>query len=603
VVTIRNDRFVIPLKTDFRQALRGIVHGESASGATVYVEPDRVVEMNNELLHIQAEEEREVRRILRQLTERLAAQSVALEQALELLGEVDFIAAKGHLSRQMQGTAPQFASVHAPGTQPPELRLLGARHPLLPAAVPIDICLGPEDRTLVITGPNTGGKTAALKTVGLLVLMAQSGLHIPAQADSVLPLFTEVFVDLGDEQSLQQNLSTFSAHLANIRTMMEQVSSHSLVLLDELGAGTDPMEGGPLGVAILEYFHNSGAMTLATTHHSAIKAYATAMSQVACAAVDFNLETLQPRYQLLYGLPGRSKAFTIAQQLGLPAPVIARAEQEAGLTQLRSEQLLTRLETERQTLESQRQQLQSERTEADRLHAAAQQTLAQATAEEQRIRHALYNEGQILLKTARQDLDATLAAVRQQAPAGTVIAFPQEAWQRVVQTVESLAPVATETPSVPLPLQVGERVRVRGLNVIGHLLTPVAGSGNVQVDVGGKTITVAAAGLERAMEQGEKTPPTSTGRPARARRRAEAVEELSPELYLLGATIDEALPTVEKYLDRAFTEGLSRVHIVHGVGSGRLRQAILALLEHHPLVRRFQAGDAGGGTTIVELEG
>ena len=404
--------------------------------------------------------------------------------------------------------------------------------------------------------------------------MAQSGLHIPAQADSVLPLFTEVFVDLGDEQSLQQNLSTFSAHLANIRTMMEQVSSHSLVLLDELGAGTDPMEGGPLGVAILEYFHNSGAMTLATTHHSAIKAYATAMPQVACAAVDFDLETLQPRYQLLYGLPGRSKAFTIAQQLGLPAPVIARAEQEAGLTQLRSEQLLTRLEAERQTLESQRQQLQAERTEVDRLHAAAQHTLAQATAEEQRIRHALYNEGQILLKTARQDLDATLAAVRQQAPAGTVIAFPQEAWQRVVQTVESLAPAATETPAVPLPLQVGERVRVRGLNVTGHLLTPVAGSGNVQVDVGGKTITVAAAGLERATEQGEKTPPASTGRPARSRRRAEAVEELSPELYLLGATIDEALPTVEKYLDRAFTEGLPRVHIVHGVGSGRLRQAI-----------------------------
>ena len=508
VVTIRNERFVIPLKTDFRQALRGIVHGESASGATVYVEPDSVVELNNELLHIQAEEEREVRRILRQLTERLAAQSVAVEQALELLGEVDFIVAKGRLSRQMQGIAPQFAS-----HQRPELRLLGARHPLLAAAVPIDICLGPEDRTLVITGPNTGGKTAALKTVGLLVLMAQSGLHIPAQADSVLPLFTEVFVDLGDEQSLQQNLSTFSAHLANIRTMMEQVSPHSLVLLDELGAGTDPMEGGPLGVAILEYFHNSGAMTLATTHHSAIKAYATAMPQVACAAVDFDLETLQPRYQLLYGLPGRSKAFTIAQQLGLPAPVIARAEQEAGLTQLRSEQLLTRLEAERQALESQRQQLQAERTEVDRLHAAAQHTLAQATAEEQRIRHALYNEGQILLKTARQDLDATLAAVRQQAPAGTVIAFPQEAWQRVVRTVESLAPAATETPAVPLPLQVGEHVRVRGLNVTGRLLTPVAGSGNVQVDVGGKTITVAAAGLERATEQGEKTPAASTGTP------------------------------------------------------------------------------------------
>jgi DNA mismatch repair protein MutS2 len=285
VVTIRNERFVIPLKTDFRQALRGIVHGESASGATVYVEPDSVVELNNDLLHIQAAEEREVRQILRQLTERLAAQSVAVEQALELLGEVDFMVAKGRLSQQMQGTAPQF-------TARPALRLLGARHPLLAAAVPIDIRLGPEDRTLVITGPNTGGKTAALKTLGLLVLMAQSGLHIPVQADSVLPLFSEVFVDLGDEQSLQQNLSTFAAHLSNIRTMMEQVSSHSLVLLDELGAGTDPMEGGPLGVAILEYFHTSGAMTLATTHHSAIKAYATAIPQVACAAVDFDLDNI-----------------------------------------------------------------------------------------------------------------------------------------------------------------------------------------------------------------------------------------------------------------------------------------------------------------------
>jgi DNA mismatch repair protein MutS2 len=597
IVTIRNERFVIPLKTDFRQALRGIVHGESASGATVYVEPDSVVELNNDLLHIQAAEEREVRQILRQLTERLAAQSVAAEQALALLGEVDFIVAKGRLSQQMQGTAPQFVARA-------ELRLLGARHPSLAAAVPIDICLGPEDRTLVITGPNTGGKTAALKTLGLLVLMAQSGLHIPVQADSVLPLFREVFVDLGDEQSLQQNLSTFSAHLANIRAMMEQVSPHSLVLLDELGAGTDPMEGGPLGVAILEYFHTSGAMTLATTHHSAIKAYATAMPQVACAAVDFDLETLQPRYHLLYGLPGRSKAFTIAQQLGLPAPVIARAEQEAGLTQVRSEQLLTRLEAERQVLETQRQQLQAERTEVGRLHTAAQQTLAQATAEEQRIRHAFYNESQMLLKTARQDLDATLAAVRQQAPAGTVIAFPQEAWQRVVRTVEALAPAAVEVPAGPPPLQIGEHVRVRSLNLTGRLLTPIMGSGNVQVDVAGKTITVAAAGLERATDQADKAAATFTaGRPARSRRRPAAVEDLSPELHVLGATIDEALPAVEKYLDRAFAEGLPRVHIVHGVGSGRLRQAITALLEHHPLVRRFQAGDASGGTTIVELEG
>ncbi len=596
VVTIRNERFVIPLKTDFRQALRGIVHGESASGATVYVEPDGAVELNNQLLHIQAEEEREVRQILRQLTERLSAQSVALAQAIEGLGEVDFVVAKGHLSRDMQGSAPHFVT-------PLALRVLGARHPLLPTAVPIDICVGPEHRTLVITGPNTGGKTAALKTLGLLVLMAQSGLHIPAHADSTLPLFSEVFVDVGDEQSLQQNLSTFSAHLANIRTMMEQVSVRSLVLLDELGAGTDPMEGGPLGVAILEHFHTSGAMTLATTHHSAIKAYATSMPAVACAAVDFDLDTLQPRYQLLYGLPGRSKAFAIAQKLGLPAHIITRAEQEAGLTQLRSDQLLARLEIERQALEKQRLEIHNVRQEVEQAHTAAQHSLSQALAEEQRIRETLSHEGQALLKTARQELDLTIAAVRQHAPAGTVIAFPQEAWQRVVHAVETLAPTALATPAASPTLQVGDQVRVRSLNIVGRLLTPSTGSGNVQVAVAGKTITVAVSGLEPATGHHEPAVTDTRPRPVRSRRRAVASDTLSAELGLLGATIDEALPAVEKYLDRAFTEGLLRVHLVHGVGSGRLRQAITALLEHHPLVKRFQAGDAGGGSTLVELEG
>lgn len=599
VVTIRNERFVIPLKTDFRQALRGIVHGESASGATVYVEPDNVVEFNNQLLHIQAEEEREIRQILRQLTERVAVQGVAIEQALLLLGETDLLVAKGRLSRQMQGVAPRFVARQ-------ELRLLAARHPFLSHAVPIEVLLGPDARTLVITGPNTGGKTAALKTVGLLVLMAQSGLHIPAHADSLLPLYTDVFVDIGDEQSLHQNLSTFSAHLVNIRHMMEHVSAQSLVLLDELGAGTDPMEGGPLGAAILEYFHNSGAMTIATTHHSVIKAYATAMPQVTCAAVDFDLDTLQPRYRLLYGLPGRSKAFTIAQKLGLPAQVIVRAEAEAGLTQVRSEQLLARLEVERQTLEAERQQLHEARTEMSRLQAEAQHTLAQAQAEEQRVRHALYNEGQLLLKTARQEVDATLGALRQHAPPGTSLAFPQEEWQRVVQAVETLAPAASATPAVvPTVFHVGAQVRVRSLNIHGRLLTPVSGNHTVQIDVGGKTITVAASALDPAAAEESKTTIVSPSRPptARARRRNTTDETVASELCVLGATVDEALPAVEKYLDRAFTEGLPRVQIVHGVGSGRLRQAIKALLEHHPLVRRFQAGDTSGGTTLVEFEG
>ena len=590
VVTIRNDRFVVPLKTDFRRALQGIVHGESASGATVYVEPESVVGLNNDLLQTRAKEERAVREVLRELTERLAAQRVAVEQGLKLLGEVDLIVAKGRLSCRMHGVAPHM-------TTEKRLRLVAARHPLLTDPVPIDIHLGPQERTLVITGPNTGGKTAVLKTVGLLSAMAQSGLHVPVNAESELPLCREIFVDMGDEQDLQQNLSTFSAHLKNIHTMTTQVSGDSLVLLDELGAGTDPLEGGPLGTAILEYFHASEALTLVTTHHSAIKAFAMAVPGIVSAAVDFDLNTLQPRYQLVYGLPGRSKAFAIAQKLGFPAGIIARAEQEAGATQMRNESLLARLEAKRQAMEDEQQLVRQKQEETDRLHAEAQQILSDALTEERRIREGFFREGQELLKTARQELDVLLGALRQRPGNGTPAAFPREEWQRVVAAIESLAPA----PAAPQPtpsLQVGDDVRVRGLNIKGQLRTPITGADNVTVEVGNKTIIVAASELERA---GDDEAKVSKHHPNGAGWSPPA--SLAPELHLRGATLSEAVPAVEKYLDEASLQGFPRVRLVHGIGSGRLRAGIAAVLERHPLVRRFQAGDAGGGVTVVELEG
>jgi DNA mismatch repair protein MutS2 len=597
VITIRNNRFVVPLKTEFHQVLRGIVHGESASGATVYVEPDSVVDLNNQLLHAHAEEERAQREVLRELTQHVAVQRVPLEQALRIVGEVDAMYARGRLSLRMKGSAPRFTSQS-------HLRLLAARHPLLSAPVPIDVHLGPESRTLVITGSNTGGKTAALKTVGLLTIMAQSGLHIPASPDSVLPIFTEVFVDLGDEQNLQQSLSTFSAHLANICTMMHQVSARSLVLLDELGAGTDPMEGGPLGVAILEHFHQSGAMTLATTHHSMIKAFAMSTPGVACAAVDFDLETLQPRYRLVYGLPGRSKAFAVARKLGVPSAVISRAEQEAGMTQMRSEQLLARLELQRQTLEDECQRVQAERIEVDRLHKEARQVYECARGAEQRIRRDLHAEGRTMLKTARQELDATLAALRRQDPATEPVAFPQDVWRRVEQAVASIEPKIAEVPSPAQPLSVGEIVRVRGLNITGRLRTQIKGNTRVQVEVGDKTLTVAADELERIEAVSSDTPSIPSAVPQQVRYEIPPEQEVvSPELRLLGYTVTEALPAVEKYLDQAFMQGVLRVRIIHGIGSGRLREAVTDLLDGHPLVRRFQEGDTGGGMTIVELEG
>ena len=596
IVTIRNNRFVIPLKADFRQALRGIVHGESASGATVYVEPEDVVDLNNHLSHAHAEEERAVREVLRELTGRLAVQRVSFEQAMQIVGEIDFILAKAQLSRRMQGVSPRFAAE-------PHLNLRSARHPLLSNAVPIDVHLGSSHSTLVITGPNTGGKTAVLKTVGLLALMAQSGLHIPASPDSHLPVFSDIFVDLGDEQNLQQNLSTFSAHLANIRTMMQQVATGSLVLLDELGAGTDPMEGGALGAAVLEYFHHSGAMTLATTHHGVIKAFAMSVPGIACASVDFNLDTLEPRYQLVYGLPGQSKAFAIASRLGVPATVIKRAQQEMSMTQQRNEQLLEKLEAERQVLDRERQRLQIERAEVVRLQEEAQYIVAQTKQEEQRIRQVLYAEGQTLLRTARQEIDTTLATLRRQATTASSIAFPQEQWQQVIQAITALAPVASETPPLTPAFQVGDKVRVRGFNMVGRLATVAEGSDTVRVEIGNKTITVSVTELEPLDEASTKFLLLESTNPQRKPPRTSSVPApLASELRLLGYTVAEALPVVDKYLDQAFVQKLPRLRIIHGVGSGRLREAIADLLERHPLVRRFQAGDTSGGSTIVELE-
>jgi DNA mismatch repair protein MutS2 len=589
VVTIRNDRFVVPLKTDFRRALQGIVHGESASGATVYVEPDNVVGLNNHLLQTRAKEERAVREVLRELTERLAAQRVSIEQGLRLLGEADLIVAKGRLSRRMHGVAPRI-------TMEKRLRLVAARHPLLTDPVPVDVHLGPPERTLVITGPNTGGKTAILKTVGLLSAMAQSGLHIPAHAESELPLRRTIFVDMGDEQSLQQNLSTFSAHLKNLHAMTTQVSGDSMVLLDELGAGTDPSEGGPLGTAILEHFHASEALTLVTTHHSTIKAFAMATPGIVCAAVDFDLDTLQPRYQLVHGVPGRSKAFAIAQKLGFPAQIIARAEQEAGATQMRSESLLARLEAKRQAMNDEQERIRLQREQTERLHAEAERILSDALTEEQRIREGFFREGQALITTARQELDLLLGSLRLLSRNGTPPDFPREAWQRVVGKIESLAPAPVPSRSAP-SLQVGDDVRVRGLNIMGRLRTPITGADNVTVEVGNKTVIVAASELERAGDdaKAEKRASDGTGWSPSA--------SLSPELHLRGATLSEAVPAVEKYLDEASLQGFPRVRLVHGVGSGRLRDGIAAALERHPLVRRFQAADAGGGVTVVELEG
>jgi DNA mismatch repair protein MutS2 len=353
----------------------------------------------------------------------------------------------------------------------------------------------------------------------------------------------------------------------------------------------------------LDYFLQRGAMTVATTHHSTIKTFAMSTPEVTCATVAFDAETLQPRYRLVYGLPGRSQAFAIAEKLGIPPAVIVRAQHEMGAIPRRSEQLLAHLEKQRQTLDAEQQRMQAERAEIAQLHTEAQAVLTQAQAEELRVRQSLQAEGHALLKSVRQELDAMLAALRRQAPAGQTFAFPQAIWQRAEEAIASLAVASSEADLPMQPLQVGEHVRVRGLQITGRVLAAVAANGNVQVAAGNKTLTVAASDLERVQNPAAETLPTGRRVAPRHRQRSTPDGGLAAELRLMGTTVDDALPAVEQYLDRACRQGLPSVRIIHGIGSGRLRHAIHEFLQHHPLVRCFQAGGGGGGTTVVELEG
>jgi len=599
IVTVRDGRYVVPVKIEYRAQVPGIVHDQSASGATLFIEPMAVVEKNNELRRLAVAEKQEVLKILTELTAGVAENAGAIEISLDALGELDFIMARAEHSRKLDAWAPALEGEAF-------LDIRRGRHPLLKGeVVPVDLRLGGDFDTLVITGPNTGGKTVTLKTAGLLVLMAQSGLHIPAGEGSRLGVFRRVFADIGDEQSIEQSLSTFSSHMTNIVEIVRRAGRDSLVLLDELGAGTDPAEGAALAQAILERLHAACVKTVATTHYSELKNYAFTRERVENASVEFDAITLRPTYRLLIGKPGRSNAFEIAARLGLPGELVEKARGFLTVEQAQVEELVRNLERTQQEAEVERQRAailaeeagvlkeKYEKMEVD-LAARRESILARAAEEAAALVRSAGREAEAAVKELREKLAEEAARAREGA-----IREAREKLQKLQHRVSRAVPEKRPAGDAPEDLRSSEEVFLPKFNQRGYVLTPPGPGGEVQVQVGIIKMNVPLKELRRL-----EKPAPAEGRTGVAGVLLGKAREISPELDLRGQYAEEALLQVEKYLDDACLAGLSRVFLIHGKGTGSLRTAIHKQLKGHRRVKSFRLGEhgeGGFGVTVVDL--
>ncbi|MDR7588032.1 MAG: endonuclease MutS2 [Armatimonadota bacterium] len=598
VITTRAGRYVVPVRAEFKGQFPGILHDHSSSGATAFMEPLVVVPLGNRLRELEIEERQEVQRLLRELSAQVGQQADGIAAAYEILGHLDCAVARARLGATQGAAAP---AVRTDGV----LRLRRARHPLLAGeVVPIDVELGERFTTLVITGPNTGGKTVTLKTVGLLTLMAQAGLFIPAEPGSEVAVFAQVFADIGDEQSIEQSLSTFSSHMGAIVQILHQVDRaaaaggvSALVLLDEIGAGTDPTEGVALARAVIEHLHGRGARTVVTTHYNELKALAWTHPGIENASVEFDPVTLRPTYRLRIGLPGRSNALDIARRLGLAADIVERARELLGPQAGVLDRILSDLEADRRASEHDRAEAARRREEAEAVLARARQELERLRAERAQALRKAREEVEALLRSARSEVDALVRALRESPDPRTV----QQARDRLRQLADDLR-ARTEVEPAGEPLQEahpGQDVYVVPLGRIGTVVAGPDGRGEVEVQAGPLRVRAPLASLRAA------PPPAAVAGPAREEpvlRQAPAAVPLS--VNLRGLTADEATAVLDRYLDDAFLAGLAQVTVIHGKGTGALRRAVHQFLRDHPHVRAFRPGgpgEGGDGVTVVEL--
>lgn len=607
IVTMRDGRYVIPVKQEYRSFFPGMVHDQSKGGATLFIEPQGVVELNNKLRELEVEEQLEIARILAELSSRVAEHYREIRSNLELLVKLDFIMAKGKLSCKMHASEPKI-------DRDGELRLISARHPLIEykKAVPVDIRIGGDYRTLIITGPNTGGKTVSLKTAGLLVMMAQSGLHIPASHASTLPIFGEVFADIGDEQSIEQSLSTFSSHMKNIVSIIDKASYDSLVLVDELGAGTDPTEGAALAIAILERFYDSGALTMATTHYNELKKYALATSGVENAAMEFDVETLTPTYRLLIGVPGKSNAFEISKKLGLSESVIERATEHIKHGDMEFENVISSIEddkrkaaADRLDAESMRAEIEERLKKLEEKEKAISEKRADIIAEAKREARELLRE----TKSAVKDVQKDLRRLQKSGAHTNLNTGALEKSRRKINEAEDLVSekVVKQVNSEPVSadtLKIGDRVKLLTIGQNGTILSLPDEKGNLMINIGALKVKARLQDLMLINEGKDRKPQAKSSSKYGSLLRSKS-SSVSASINVMGKNLEDALADVEKYLDDVYMAGLDMVSIIHGRGGGILKDGIRQMLKRKKYVDSYGAAsynDGGEGVTVVRMK-
>lgn len=601
IITMRADRYVLPVKQEYRGMVPGIVHDQSSTGATVFVEPMAVVEIGNELKQLISAEKAEIDRILRALSAQISPEAAAMADNLAILAQLDFAFAKAMLSRSMHACAPK---INAEG----RIRIIRGRHPLInpDKVVPLDIRLGEEFTSLIITGPNTGGKTVTLKTTGLFTLMAQAGLQVPAEYGTELAVFDDVFADIGDEQSIEQSLSTFSGHMKNIVTILENVTPKSLVLFDELGAGTDPTEGAALAQAILSTLLTMHTRCVATTHYSELKEYALTTENVENASVEFDVATLRPTYRLSIGIPGKSNAFEISRKLGLPEFVIGKAKELLSREQVRFEDVIANAEYHRQVAEKERQIAEAARQEMVAIRNQAEAERQKLEEQRDKAIRKAKEEAKRIVDNARRESEQMISELRAMKKSGGAQEHEiQRVKKKMEQAQEALADKKDVGGEIPKSVKPGDMVHIASMDMDATVVTAADAKGYVQLKVGMmkmraqisdlRTLTSTQQMLKKEQKKLERK------KSMREQRVDVMTRAVRQELDVRGMALDEAIPEVQKFIDDAMISSLGEVCIIHGNGMGILRSGISDCLRRHPCVSGFRLGRYGEGETGITI--
>lgn len=604
IITMRGDRYCIPVKAEYRSQVQGLIHDQSSTGSTLFIEPMAVVKLNNDLKELYAKEQEEIQVILARLSEDTAQYIEEIRVNYRAMTDLDFIFARGALALSMRASRPVL---NAEG----RIHIREGRHPLLDQkkVVPITVSLGEDFTLLIVTGPNTGGKTVSLKTVGLFTLMGQAGLHIPAGDRSELAVFHQVYADIGDEQSIEQSLSTFSSHMTNIVSFLRKVDERSLVLFDELGAGTDPTEGAALATAILSHLHQRNIRTMATTHYSELKVYALSTPGVENACCEFDVESLRPTYRLLIGIPGKSNAFAISGKLGLPDYIIEDAKKLLSEQDVSFEDLLTDLETSRRTIEKERDEIAAYRKEAEEIKEKAARQQEKLNEQRDRIIREANEKANAILREAKEVADETIRNFHKFGKDNISVAEMEKERERLRKKIKDTSGSAVTEKRKPKKnykpedFKLGESVKVLSMNLVGTIASRPDSRGNVTVQMGILRSQVNISDLEIVNEPSAYEP-KKLNRTSKGKIRMSKSLSVSPEINLLGRTVDEAVAELDKYLDDALLSHLNTVRVVHGKGTGALRKGIHEYLRRQKHVKSYhlaEFGEGDAGVTIVEL--